>query len=858
MKLAARSLFALALCLLPLAASPAAATTFQMVADPALADQAAAIVRARVTDVEPSTLGDRPATDYVIEVERVLKGDLPGSTVVVRVPGGIRPDGVGLKIWGAPRFVQGETALLFLNPAEDGTFRILHLMLGAFRQQTVAGRKLALRDLSETRQIGTDGLEEARDQVRDFDRFADWLADRTAGVTSARDYFVGAAAGQPGSAVEAFKYMTADDGFPIRWFSFDTGRSVAWRVHQNGQPGMGLDNTVAAFRTALQAWNDDAGSNVLYTYAGTTSASTGFARSDDVNTILFEDPGDRDADGTFDCGSGGVLAVGGPWFYEETRLYGGKAYHEAGEADIVTNDGTSCFFQNGTKAAEEVFAHELGHTLGLSHSSTRDALMWPNAHDDGRGSRLHSDDRAGVASLYPSGNGGGGGGTPTGPKAPTTLAAQALSGTEVRLTWKDNATDETGFRLERKVGSGSFQEIQTLPANTQELAVTGLTAGTNYTFRVRASNASGFSVYSNNASVKTPAAAALPAPAGLTALARSASEVLLTWRDASNGVATSFRIERSTGGGAWQEVGSATANATSALVRGLAQGTAYSFRMRAAGNGGFSAYTGVASATTSTLAAPACAASGPAVCLADGRFQVEVDWRTSTGSGRGTLVRRSDKSATVWFFEPSNVELIVKVLDGQALNSAYWVFSSALSDVEYWIKVTDRQTGQVKVWRNRQGQVRGLAATDAFPATGGAAASTVTGVQDLAPAPPKPEVTQSTGATGACANGANALCLAGRFRVEVRWKSGAGATGNAGALPDSANTGLLWFFDPANVEMVVKVLDGRPINGKFWVFFGALSDVESWVKVTDTQTGQVREYHNLPGKLSNLADTAAF
>ena len=857
MKLAARSLFALVLCLLPFAASPAAATTFQMVADSALADQASAIVRARVTDVEPSTLGRRPATDYVVEVERVLKGDLPGSTVVVRVPGGIGPDGVGLKIFGAPQLAEGETALLFINPAGDGTFRILHLMLGAFRQETVGGRKLALRDLAETRQVGPDGLGTARDEVRDFDRFADWLADRSAGIVGERDYLVGSAAGQLGSAVEAYKYMMADDGIPIRWFEFDQGRSVAWRVHQDGQPGMGLDRTVAAFRTALEAWNDDGGSNVLYTYAGTTSAGTGFARSDDVNAILFEDPGDRDADGTFECGSGGVIAVGGPWFYEETRTFGGKSFHEAGEADIVTNDGTSCFFQNSQRVAEEVFAHELGHTLGLSHSSTRDALMWPSAHDDGRGARLHTDDRQGVASLYPSSGGGGGGGTPSGPKAPSSLVAQALSGTEVKLTWKDNANNETGFRVERKTGSGSFQEIQTLAANVQELTLTGLTAGTNYVFRVRASGASAFSPYSNTATVKTPAASALPAPAGLTALARSANEVLLSWRDMSTGE-TGFRIERSTGGGAWQEVGTVAANATSALVHGLAQGTAYSFRVRAAGNGGFSSYTGAASATTSTLAVPACAANGPAVCLADGRFQVEVDWRTSTGSGRGTLVRRSDKSATVWFFDPSNVELIVKVLDGRSLNNAYWVFSSALSDVEYWIKVTDRQTGQVKVWRNRQGQVRGLAATDAFPASGGAAAASVTAVQELAPAPPKPEVTQTTGATGGCANGANALCLADRFRVEVRWKSNAGATGTAGALPDSANTGLFWFFDPANVEMVVKVLDGRPVNGKFWVFFGALSDVESWVRVTDTQTGQVREYHNLPGKLSNLADTAAF
>ena len=59
---------------------------------------------------------------------------------------------------------------------------------------------------------------------------------------------------------------------------------------------------------------------------------------------------------------GGVIAVGGPFFYTSTRTFQGKAYHEAVEADIVTNDGTACFFRNNPRVAEEVFAHldELG------------------------------------------------------------------------------------------------------------------------------------------------------------------------------------------------------------------------------------------------------------------------------------------------------------------------------------------------------------------------------------------------------------------------------------------------------------------------------------------------------------------
>ena len=48
------------------------------------------------------------------------------------------------------------------------------------------------------------------------------------------------------------------------------------------------------------------------------------------------------------------------------------------------------------------------------------------------------------------------------------------------------------------------------------------------------------------------------------------------------------------------------------------------------------------------------------------------------------------------------------------------------------------------------------------------------------------------------------------------------------------DTGAFWFFDPENVELAVKVLDGRAINGRFWVYFGALTDVGYTLRVTDT------------------------
>jgi hypothetical protein len=57
---------------------------------------------------------------------------------------------------------------------------------------------------------------------------------------------------------------------------------------------------------------------------------------------------------------------------------------------------------------------------------------------------------------------------------------------------------------------------------------------------------------------------------------------------------------------------------------------------------------------------------------------------------------------------------------------------------------------------------------------------------------------------------------------------------------------------------MIKVLDGRAINGRFWVFYGALSDVDYTLTVTDTQTGQQKTYHNPRGTLASRADTQAF
>jgi hypothetical protein len=73
----------------------------------------------------------------------------------------------------------------------------------------------------------------------------------------------------------------------------------------------------------------------------------------------------------------------------------------------------------------------------------------------------------------------------------------------------------------------------------------------------------------------------------------------------------------------------------------------------------------------------------------------------------------------------------------------------------------------------------------------------------------------------------------------------------------TSDTGYFWFFSSTNVELAIKVLDGRALNNKWWVFYGALSSVRYTVTVTDTVTGNVKTYNNPSGNLGSVADTSA-
>ena len=119
--------------------------------------------------------------------------------------------------------------------------------------------------------------------------------------------------------------------------------------------------------------------------------------------------------------------------------------------------------------------------------------------------------------------------------------------------------------------------------------------------------------------------------------------------------------------------------------------------------------------------------------------------------------------------------------------------------------------------------------------------------------------------TGTCTPGPDHLCLLdGRFRVEARWEIRDGGSGLGTARPLTDDTGSFWFFDPDNLELVVKMIDACEPFDRFWVFAGGLTNVEVQLKVVDTEaagTGQeaVRRYTNPLGTpFRPIQDTAVF
>jgi len=146
-----------------------------------------------------------------------------------------------------------------------------------------------------------------------------------------------------------------------------------------------LPGTVAdaAIRAGAETWALQA-SAFRFVNAGPSSQTTN--TNDGINLVMFRN------------GSSGSAIATTYWWYDGSRII---------DADIVFWDGAFRFFAGSSGCSggfyiEDIAAHEFGHALGLGHSTSPTATMYPSAFTcDSSMRSLDADDISGVRALYP-------------------------------------------------------------------------------------------------------------------------------------------------------------------------------------------------------------------------------------------------------------------------------------------------------------------------------------------------------------------------------------------------------------------------------------------------------------------------
>lgn len=441
-----RGLFVLVL-LVFVFAQPTQATTAVMLSDVELIVHSRLIVSGSVISVMSDSDGSGMVWTYVeMRTDRVLKGAFHEGTIVLKQLGGTAGDS-GVRVVGQPGFAPGERVLLYLNTGADGSLHVAHGFMGKFSVVRDAGGAEFVERSTTTSEIeflARTSPGEVTDRAP-YDAYVGKIkrtlrreAARVAEVDAARSGkpFVTV----PGEFSRGKKQtgdFTAEFAFfadPVRWMEADSGQPVRYFVNPNGSPVAGGGS--AEIARAMAAWTNQSGAAIQLQVAGQTG-SCGIV-FDNINTISFGDCLNQ-LDPPIGCS--GIVALTAISFIRETRVIGGTTFNRLLETDTVFNDGMNCFLANSANLAE-IACHELGHSIGLGHSSDPAALMWATAHGGGRDAVLGADDKAGILAIYPASPGGGGPGPGGG--GPVSIATLSVNDGVVGRSYSNTLTATGG------------------------------------------------------------------------------------------------------------------------------------------------------------------------------------------------------------------------------------------------------------------------------------------------------------------------------------------------------------------------------------------------------------------------------
>jgi PKD repeat protein len=178
------------------------------------------------------------------------------------------------------------------------------------------------------------------------------------------------------------------------------------------------------------------------------------------------------------------------------------------------------------------------------------------------------------------------------------------------------------------------------------------------------------------------------------------------------------------------------------------------------------------------------------------------------------------------------------------------------------IQFTDTSTGSPTLWSWDFGD--GFSSTLQSPthafATAGAFVVTLTVSNGGGSNTTAKTVTVASAGASSCVEDAATMCLlGGRYRIASHWRNqyvgGAVSTLSKATLTDV--TGAFWLFDPATYEYLIRI-NTATNNGRAWIAIPTFTDVEFWIDVTDTVTGQSKEYHSAPGNRTLVYDPYFF
>ena len=477
--------------------------------------------------------------------------------------------------------------------------------------------------------------------------------------------------------------------------------------------------------------------------------------------------------------------------------------------------------------------------------------------------------------------------------------------------------DESDWTTLHEASDANLKPVIEADGSSVGLDVSGLRPGGRYRIAVGRGNLGDVDTDVFHIEPPAPAAGAPAAPSNVGAQATGAASARLSWRDNANNEAAYEIWWRKWSGDepddeVWRRYGAALpAGARSADVRGLTaeeeigvtdshrdrrKRDRYSFVVVAFNDRGWSAsetfdfefLPGPHPAPTAVGDVSGCGLR-PAGLDLDG-FAVSACVETPDGARRRMWDYRldSEQSGLLYVFDRDNVEVLVKVLDGCGVNGHRWVFVAPVTDLPFRLRIVEPGPyieGRRMSWHydserrpqdrlpwlvgNPKGRTaRTVSDTTAFPCTTAEVAAAKAAAAERhefgragapLPALADPARRLAAGASTACEPSGAALTLRGGYTVGLCWETQDGRVGAARDWGlDSSQSALLYFFDPDNVEVLIKVLDGCGVNGHRWVFVAPVTDLAFNLVVT-SPGGEIWTHRNRLGRTADAAsDVAAF